>query len=169
MHSPFNCSNRANWRESDINGRGRRTIPGITLLTAVTGQRGESGINGRGRRTTPGITLLTAVTGQRGESGINGRGRRTTPRITLLTAVTGQRGESGMVGEKNHPRDNPLNSRNRAKGGVWYKWQGKKNHPKHTFDPLNPRQSVKRDCKGQLSRRGLGRLNSLCRIPIICR
>ena len=39
----------------------------------------------------------------------------------------------------------------------------------HTFDPLNPRQSVKRDCKGQLSRRGLGRLNSLCRIPIIFR
>ena len=37
----------------------------------------------------------------------------------------------------------------------------------HTFDPLNPRQSVKRDCKGKLSRRGLGRLNSLCRIPII--
>ena len=39
----------------------------------------------------------------------------------------------------------------------------------HTFDPLNPRQSVKRDCKGELSRRGLGRLNSLCRIPRIFR
>ena len=37
----------------------------------------------------------------------------------------------------------------------------------HTFDPLNPRQSVTRDCKGELSRRGLGRLNSLCRIPRI--
>ena len=37
----------------------------------------------------------------------------------------------------------------------------------HTFDPLNPRQSVKRDCKGELSKRGLGRLNPLCRIPII--
>ena len=61
-----------------MDGRGRRTTPGITLLTAVTGQRGESGINGRGRNTTPGITLLTAVTGQRRESGINGRGRRTT-------------------------------------------------------------------------------------------
>ena len=39
----------------------------------------------------------------------------------------------------------------------------------HTFDQLNPRQSVKRDCKGELSKRGLGRLNSLCRIPIILR
>ena len=50
--SPFNCRNRAKGGESGINGRGRRTIPGIALLTAVTGLRGESGINGRGRRTT---------------------------------------------------------------------------------------------------------------------
>ena len=76
--SHFNYCNKANWGEPDTNGSGRRTTPGINLLTAITGQRRESGINGRGRRTTPGITLLTAVTGQRGESDINGRGRRTT-------------------------------------------------------------------------------------------
>ena len=44
-------------------------------------------------------------------------------------------------GKKNHPRDNPFNCCNRAKGGVWYKWQGKKNNPLMELDSFTPTYS----------------------------
>ena len=39
-----------------------------------------------------------------------------------------------MAGEEEPPRDSHFNCLNRAKGGVWYKWQEKKNHPLTQLD-----------------------------------